>query len=130
MRLLSIAYTPHNRKRHLQFKECHHRHCPCQLTYPVPPPQYLLHCASAVSQCRTPPPGSGSTSSAWQMGSRFAVTTIQLSALIECLARRVEYHTQRQWRQQRQKTRETRWMPTDTPACLPASTCSCHIHTL
>lgn len=73
--------------------------------------------------------GRGSTPSAWQMGSRFAVTTIQLSALIECLARRVEYHTAPMETVRGQKTRDTPWTQTDSPACLPADTCSCHIHT-
>lgn len=116
MRLLSIAYTPRNRKRHLQFKECHHRHCLFQLTYPPRNNIYFI----VPSQCRSVLHwGRGSTPSAWQMGSRFAVTTIQLSALIECLARRVEYHTAPMETVRGQKTRETPWTQTDSPACLP-----------
>lgn len=80
-------------------------------------------CFIVPSHCRrlrAPP-------SAWQMGSRFAVTTIQLSALIECLARRVEYQRQRQWRQQQQGEKNARHhghQQTDRLVC----TCSCHTH--
>lgn len=106
-----------NRKRHLQFKECHHRLSPSTIYTSI-----HSYVPSHCRRLRAPP-------SAWQMGSRFAVTTIQLSALIECLARRVEYQRQRQWRQQQQGEKNARHhghQQTDRLAC----TCSCHTYTL